>query len=339
MSGTTLRLGSRRSPMAIAQSRQVAGMITERTGRQVEIVGVTTLGDVSRAQLTQIGGTGVFVSALREALLGGEVDLAVHSLKDLPTGPAAGVVLAAVPSRDDPRDALVARDGAKLADLPSGARIGTGSPRRAAQLLGLRADLRCVPIRGNAGTRLGTVGDGELDGVVLAYAGLARIGYANTVTQVFEPDEMLPAPGQGALAVECRDGEPELAALLAAVTDQASLAAVTAERSLLEALEAGCSAPIGTYAAVAPAGGSGAIGVWGVPRGQSVPPGQHVQLRMRAAVMSTDGSRVLRAHGSAPGADARQLGRDLAAELLRSGASDLIAVPQAPIGRELEQQE
>jgi hydroxymethylbilane synthase len=292
--------------MAIAQSRQVAGVITERTGRQVEIVGLTTLGDVSRAQLTQIGGTGVFVSALREALLGGEVDLAVHSLKDLPTGPAAGVVLAAVPPREDPRDALVARDGAKLADLPPGARIGTGSPRRAAQLLGLRGDLRCVPIRGNAGTRLAQVGDGELDAVVLAYAGLARIGYLHAVTQVFEPDEMLPAPGQGALAVECRDGEPELAALLEAVTDQASLAAVTAERSLLEALEAGCSAPIGAYAAGTE------------------------QLRMRAAVMSTDGRRVLRAHGSAPGADAWQLGRDLAAELLRSGASDLISVPQAP---------
>ena len=310
-----LRLGSRKSPMAMAQSRQVADMVTERTGRRVEIVGVTTLGDVSRAQLTQIGGTGVFVSALREALLDGEVDLAVHSLKDLPTGPAAGVLLAAVPSRDDPRDALVARDGAKLADLPPGGRIGTGSPRRAAQLLGLRGDLRCVPIRGNANTRLGKVGDGELDGVVLAYAGLARIGYANTVTQLFEPDEMLPAPGQGALAVECRDGEPELAALLEAVTDQASLAAVTAERSLLEALEAGCSAPVGAYAA-------GTEQLW-----------------MRAAVISTDGSRVLRAHGGAPAAGAWQLGRDLAAELLRSGASDLISVPQAPIGRELEQQE
>ena len=291
--------------MAIAQSRQVADMITERTGRQVEIVGVTTLGDVSRAQLTQIGGTGVFVSALREALLGGEVDLAVHSLKDLPTGLAAGIALAAVPPRDDPRDALVARDGAKLADLPPGARIGTGSPRRAAQLLALRADLRCVPIRGNAGTRLGRVGDGELDAVVLAYAGLARIGYLSAITQVFEPDEMLPAPGQGALAVECRESEPELAALLEAVTDQASMAAATAERSLLEALEAGCSAPIGAYAAGTE------------------------QLRMRAAVMSTDGRRVLRAHGSAPGADAWQLGRDLAAELLRSGASDLISVPQA----------
>jgi hydroxymethylbilane synthase len=299
----TLRLGSRKSPMAIAQSRQVAEAITARTGRPVEIVGVTTLGDVSRAQLTQIGGTGVFVSALREALLAGEVDLAVHSLKDLPTGPATGIVLAAVPPRGDPRDALVARDGAKLADLPPGARIGTGSPRRAAQLLGLRSDLRCVPIRGNAGTRLGKVSEGELDAVVLAYAGLARIGHVAAVTQVFEPDEMLPAPGQGALAVECREDDAELTALLQAVTDEASVAAVTAERSLLEALEAGCSAPIGTYAAGA------------------------ATLRMQAAVMSLDGSRVLRTHGDAAAAGAWQLGRDLAAELLRSGASDLISVP------------
>jgi hydroxymethylbilane synthase len=313
-----LKLGSRRSPMAIAQSRQVAGLITERTGRQVEIVGVTTLGDVSRAQLTQIGGTGVFVSALREALLGGEVDLAVHSLKDLPTGPAAGIVLAAVPPRDDPRDALVARDGAKLADLPSGARIGTGSPRRAAQLLGLRGDLRCVPIRGNAGTRCGKVSEGELDAVVLAYAGLARIGHVGAITQVFEPDEMLPAPGQGALAVECREDDLELAALLQAVTDEASAAAVTAERSLLEALEAGCSAPIGAYAAVTPAGRTGG----------GVPPGSRVQLRMRAAVISPDGSRTLRTHGEAAAAGAWQLGRDLAAELLRSGASDLISGPE-----------
>ena len=300
--------------MAIAQSRQVAEAITARTGRPVEIVGVTTLGDVSRAQLTQIGGTGVFVSALREALLGGEVDLAVHSLKDLPTGPAAGVTLAAVPPRDDPRDALIARGGAKLADLPPGARIGTGSPRRAAQLLGLRADLRCVPIRGNAGTRLGKVSEGELDAVVLAYAGLARIGHVGAITQVFEPEEMLPAPGQGALAVECRADDAELTALLQAVTDEPSMAAVTAERSLLEALEAGCSAPIGAYAA-----GS-------------------AQLRMQAAVMSPDGSRTLRAHGGAPAADAWQLGRDLAAELLRSGASDLISVSegQANTGNDVQ---
>ncbi len=304
MNAVTLRLGSRRSPMAIEQSRQVAELITERTGHRVEIVGVTTLGDVSRAQLTQIGGTGVFVSALREALLAGELDLAVHSLKDLPAADPPGLVLAAVPPRDDPRDALIARDGAKLADLPPGARIGTGSPRRAAQLLGLRGDLRCVPIRGNAGTRLEKVGQGELDGVVLAYAGLARIGCLNAVTQVFEPDEMLPAPGQGALAVECRaDG---LAELLEAISDPPSMAAAIAERSLLEALAAGCSAPIGGYAEGAE------------------------QLRMRAVVMSTDGSRVLRAHGGARSGEARQLGRDLAAELLRAGAGDLISVPREP---------
>ena len=291
--------------MAIEQSRQVADMITERTGCRVEIVGVTTLGDVSRAQLTQIGGTGVFVSALREALLGGEVDLAVHSLKDLPAGAARGITLAAVPPRDDPRDALVARDGAKLADLPLHARIGTGSPRRAAQLLALRADLHTVPIRGNAGTRLRKVSDGELDGVVLACAGLARIGYTAAITQVFELDEMLPAPGQGALAVECRGDDPGLAGLLAAVNDEASMAAAVAERSLLEALAAGCSAPVGGYAA-----GTG-------------------QLLMRAAVLSPDGTRALRAHGSAPAADARRLGHDLAAELLRRGAADFISSPSS----------
>jgi hydroxymethylbilane synthase len=309
MTERTLRLGSRKSPMAVVQSELVARLITERTGRPVEIVGVTTLGDVSRAQLTQIGGTGVFVGALREALLGGEVDLAVHSLKDLPAAAAPGITLAAVPPRDDPRDALAARDGAKLADLPAGARIGTGSPRRAAQLLALRGDLQTVPIRGNAGTRLRKVTDGELDAVVLAAAGLTRIGQQNAITQVFEPEEMLPAPGQGALAVECRGDDSELAGLLAAVNDEASMAAAVAERSLLEALAAGCSAPVGGYAVV--------------------PPGQQAQLLMRAAVLSPDGTRVLRAHGSAPAADARRLGQDLAAELLRRGAADFISSPSS----------
>jgi hydroxymethylbilane synthase len=305
MTERTLRLGSRKSPMAIVQSELVARLITERTGRRVEIVGVTTLGDVSRAQITQIGGTGIFVSALREALLGGEVDLAVHSLKDLPAAAAPGITLAAVPPRDDPRDALAARDGAKLADLPAGARIGTGSLRRAAQLRALRGDLRCEPIRGNAGTRLRKVTDGELDAVVLAAAGLARIGQQNAITQVFEPEEMLPAPGQGALAVECRADDPELAGLLAAVNDEASMAAGVAERSLLEALAAGCSAPVGGYAA--------GIG----------------PLAMRAVVLSPDGTQVLRAHGSAPSADARRLGQDLAAELLRRGAADFISSPSS----------
>src|SRR5215831_20485627 len=217
-----LRLGTRKSPMAMIQAGHVAELIRQRTGADVELVGLTSFGDVTRMNLLDLGGTGVFVSALRESLLGGEVDLAVHSLKDLPTAAVPGITLAAVPARDDPRDALAGRDGAKLADLPPGATVGTGSPRRAAQLLLLRPDIRPVPIRGNAGTRLGRIASGEVDAVVLAYAGLARIGRLDVVTQVFEPDEMLPAPGQGALAVECRSGQPELAALLASADDAAT---------------------------------------------------------------------------------------------------------------------
>jgi hydroxymethylbilane synthase len=293
--------------MAIAQSRLVAQQITQATGREVEIVGVTTLGDVSKAQLTQIGGTGVFVSALREALLNGEVDFAVHSLKDLPAVQPAEVTLAAVPARDDPRDALVAREGAKLADLPAGARVGTGSPRRAAQLLALRDDLRCVPIRGNADTRMAKIYSGEVDAVLLAYAGLTRIGQLGAVSQVFEPDEMLPAPGQGALAIECAAGHTELAELLKQVSDEKTVAAITAERSLLEALAAGCSAPVAGYAL--PGNGG---------------------LEMHALVMSGDGNVMLRAHRrTAALADARQLGRECAVELQRLGAADLIRVPQA----------
>lgn len=301
-----LRLGTRKSPMAMAQSGLVARAITERTGRQVELTGVTTQGDVSRAHLAQLGGTGVFVSALRDRLLAGDVDLAVHSLKDLPTGQPDGIVLAAVPPRDDPRDALVAGGGAKFADLPPGARIGTGSPRRAAQLMLLRKDIHCVPIRGNAGTRLAKTGTGEVDAVVLACAGLARIGRLDAVSQTFEPEDMLPAPGQGALAVECRAGDEDLAELLAAIDDPASRAAVTAERAVLAALEAGCSAPVAAYAAATDG-----------------------QVHLQAAVVAADGSRAMREHGSGPSAAAGRLGRDVAARLLSGGAGSLIAVPPA----------
>lgn len=303
---TVLRLGTRKSPMAMTQSGLVARSITERTGHQVELVGVTTHGDVSRAHVAQIGGTGVFVSALRDRLLDGQVDLAVHSLKDLPTAAPDGITLAAVPFRDDPRDALIARDGAKLADLPPGARIGTGSPRRAAQLLLLRRDVECVPIRGNAGTRLGKVGSGELDAVVLAYAGLARIGQLDSVSEVFEPEDMLPAPGQGALAVECRDDDPRLAGLLAAIDDPLSRAAVTAERTVLAVLEGGCHAPVGAYAA-----------------------GTADHLHIEAAVVAADGSQALRERARGVPADAARLGRDLATRLLGSGAANLITVPSA----------
>jgi hydroxymethylbilane synthase len=292
-----VRLGTRRSPMAMAQSQGIADLLTARTGHPVELVGIATHGDVSTAHLTQLGGTGVFVSALREAVLDGQVDCAVHSLKDLPTGAAPGLTLAAVPTRDDPRDALVTGSGAKLADLPRAARIGTGSPRRAAQLLLLRPDLRPVPIRGNAGTRLGKLDSGEVDAVVLAVAGLARLGLLDMVSQYFEPDEMLPAPGQGALAVECATDRPDLAAMLAALDDPASRAATDAERSLLAALEAGCSAPVGAYAA-----GAGT-------------------LRLAAIVAAANGGAALRASAAAPADQAESLGRQVAADLLGRGAA------------------
>lgn len=300
-----LRIGTRASPMAIAQTSQVARLITERTGQATELVKVTTFGDVSRGELATIGGTGVFVSGLRVRLLDGEIDVAVHSLKDLPTAEADGIVVAAVPVRDDPRDALAAFDGAKLADLPAGARIGTGSPRRAAQLRLLRPDTTPVPIRGNADTRLAKVGPGRLDAVVLGYAGLARIGRLDAVTEVFEPDAMLPAPGQGALAVECRAESAGLRTLLTAIDDPVSHAAATAERSVLAALQGGCSAPVGAYAAH---------------------PQDTGTVHLRAGVFSPDGVGAIRARGSAKIAEAASLGREIAGELLRRGAGDYISV-------------
>ncbi len=297
MTDAPLRLGTRRSPMAIAQSTSVARLLEARIGRAVRIVGITTAGDISQAHLAQIGGTGVFVSALREHLLSGEVDFAVHSLKDLPTTPARGIALAAVPRRDDPRDALVAPNGCKLSDLPTAARIGTGSPRRAAQLLVMRPDVRPVPIRGNAGTRLAKVGSGEVDAVVLASCGLARIGKLHLVSQAFEVDEMVPAPGQGALAVECLADRPDLIELLRQVDDKASRAATTAERGVLAALEAGCSAPVGAYAAGTD------------------------ELRLDAIVVAADGGAALRGSVTGPAEQAAQLGAELAADLLARGAN------------------
>ncbi|MFC4912127.1 hydroxymethylbilane synthase [Actinomadura gamaensis] len=285
--------------MATTQSGLVADALTQATGLGVELVGVTTEGDVSKALLAQIGGTGVFVNRLREELLAGEVDFAVHSLKDLPTGPADGIVLAAVPRRDDPRDALCGPH--KLADLPAGARVGTGAARRVAQLRVLRPDLDIVPIRGNADTRLRKVTDGELDAVVLAHAGLKRIGRLDDVAEVFEPDTVLPAPGQGALALECRADDPELRELLATLDDPDTRAAVTAERTVLAVLEGGCSAPIGAYAVVTES-----------------------TLHLTATVVAHDGSRQVRLSASGHPDRAAETGRALAEALLERGADQLM---------------
>ncbi|MFG2267797.1 hydroxymethylbilane synthase [Streptomyces sp. NPDC048720] len=314
MTEKALRLGTRRSKLAMAQSGQVADAVRRVTGRPVELVEITTHGDVSREHLTQIGGTGVFVTALRDALVGGEVDFAVHSLKDLPTTQPEELVLAAVPVREDPRDVIVARDALKFTDLPRGARIGTGAPRRMAQLNAYaRAhglDIETVPIRGNVDTRIGFVRDGELDAVVLAAAGLNRIGRIDEVTDFLSVDTVLPAPGQGALAIECTADAADLVAALGELDDPLTRAAVTAERSLLAALEAGCSAPVGALADL-------------VADGQIVK-----EMRLRGVVGTTDGTRMVQLSTTGPVPrthdQAMALGRDLATEMLNQGAAGLM---------------
>ena len=269
-----------------------------------------TEGDRSSAAIAQLGGTGVFVTALREALLDGTVDLAVHSYKDLPTAPAPGLVLAAVPPREDPRDVLVARDRLGLGELPAGAKVGTGAPRRMAQLRALGLGLDVVPIRGNIDSRMARVVPGDLDAVVLARAGLSRIGRLNAVTEVLDPIQVLPAPAQGALAVECREDDTAVRELLAALEDPAARSCVAAERAVLAALEAGCSAPVAAYAELVE-GEDGAAEVY-----------------LRASVTAIDGSDAVRGSLSGPATEPEVLGRALAAELLDRGAAQLMAVPQ-----------
>ena len=305
MSNRLLRLGTRGSALALAQSGGIAATVIAELGRQVEMVSVLTAGDVSSAAIAQIGGTGVFVTALRDALTAHEVDLAVHSYKDLPTATAPGLAIAAVPLREDPRDALVARDGLTIGELPAGARIGTGSPRRTAQRLGLGLGHEVVPIRGNVDTRIGKVRSGELDAVVLARAGLQRLGRVGEATEVIDPLTMLPAPAQGALALECRDDDDALRALLAGLDDEDSRSAVAAERAMLGALEAGCSAPVGALAQVAE-GDDG------------------TEIYLRGLVAAIDGTDAVRLSATGPTSEAAEVGRRLAAELLDLGAADLM---------------
>lgn len=301
-----VRVGTRRSLLATTQSGHVADMV-RGLGLTAELVEITTDGDRSQASGVPLAGsssTGVFVSALRDALLAGEVDLAVHSLKDLPTYPCDGVTLVVVPPREDPRDVVVARDGLTLGELPVGSRVGTGSPRRAAQLHALGLGLEVAGIRGNVDTRIRTVRDGQLDAVVLARAGLARIDRLTEATEVLDPLQMLPAPGQGALAVECRSDDVELLAALAVLDDPRTRAAVDAERAVLATLEGGCSAPIGALAEV-------------------VEGEDEEELWVRAIALSPDGALSVRMSATGSPADAHRVGARLGEEMLADGAGQL----------------
>jgi len=273
---------------------------------------VATPGDESTAPIERLGTTGVFTTTLREALLRGDVDLVVHSCKDLPTAPVPGLQVAAYPAREDPRDALVWPGGTTLDALPPGARIGTGSPRRAALLRAAGRRLQIVPIRGNVGTRLRKLADGEVDALILATAGLSRLGLLDEATTPLEPSVLMPAPAQGVLAVECRTDDPVTAAQLRILDHAPTRAAAITERGFLAALDAGCSAPVGALAELAAEAGAEGVG------------GPEPAVRVSGVIAAPDGSSVIRAQATGPAADGDALGRRLAHVLLEHGGAALL---------------
>jgi hydroxymethylbilane synthase len=304
-----LRVGTRGSPLALAQADRIAGQLRERCGRPAVLVTVATPGDESTAPIERLGTTGVFTTTLRETLLRGAVDLVVHSCKDLPTTPVPGLQVAAYPAREDPRDALVWPGGTNLDALPHGARIGTGSPRRAALLRATGRHLQIMPIRGNVGTRLRKLADGEVDALVLAMAGLSRLGLLKEVTTPLEPSLLMPAPAQGVLAIECRANDPVTAVQLRTLDHAPTRAAAITERGFLAALDAGCSAPVGALAELATEAGA---------------EGAEPAVRVSGVIAAPDGSSVIRAQTTGDAGDGDALGRRLAHVLLEHGGAALL---------------
>lgn len=316
-----VKIGTRGSLLATTQADTVRVALAA-AGVEAELVIVRTAGDLSAAPVQTIG-VGVFTAALREALADGTVDIAVHSYKDLPTAADERFTIAAIPAREDPRDALVARDGLVLGELPADARVGTSAPRRIAQLRALGQGLDVQPLRGNLDTRIGKVASGELDAVVVARAGLARIGRLDVVTEALDPVQLLPAPAQGALAVECRSADTDLVTAIATLDDAHARASVTAERGLLAELEAGCTAPVGAIAEVV----------------ESIDEDGRIfdELSLRGCVAAIDGSDTIRASIVGSPDRAEELGRELARELLDLGARELVSVTEpAPAGSHVQ---
>jgi hydroxymethylbilane synthase len=303
-----VRIATRRSALAKWQAHHVSGLLTAREpGLEVQLLELMTRGDrILDVPLAEVGGKGLFVKEIEDALLRGDAQVAVHSMKDLPAVEPPGLVIAAVPVREDPRDALVSH-GKKLSELPRGARVGTASLRRSAQLQAMRPDLRIETIRGNVATRLRKIDEG-FDAVVLAHAGLRRLGLTDKVAQVFSIEEMLPAVAQGALAIEARQDDAETMRRLAPLEDRATRIQVEAERGFLRKLQGGCQVPIAGHAEV---------------KGE--------QVRLRGLVANLDGTVLIRGERTGPVADAARVGEELADELLARGAGEILsAIEKGP---------
>jgi hydroxymethylbilane synthase len=308
-----VRIGTRASALALWQAHFVRDWLRARDGIEVEIVPLKTSGDrFEQKKIGQIGLKGVFIKELEDALLDGRVDLAVHSLKDVPTETPRGLAFPAITRREEARDCLVSRDGLGLAQLPAGARVGTSSLRRQAQLRHARPELAVLDLRGNVDTRLGKLARGEYDAIVVAKVGLDRLGRADAITEIFSPEIMLPAVGQGALAVETRAADASLAALFAPLDDPETRAAVTAERALLAELEGGCQVPVGAWARIEPATAG--------------------RLVLDACVASADGSDFLRDRAAGDAGRPEALGRELARRLIESGADRILKLAGRKLG-------
>jgi len=315
-----LRIGTRSSPLAVWQANHVRDRLIELRGIECELVRIRTSGDqFQTGSVTFTGTKGVFIKELEEALLGGKIDLAVHSMKDVPTEIPSGLDFRAITKREDPRDCLISRGGQPLRDLPAGARVGTSSLRRQAQLRHFRPDLRPADLRGNVDTRIKKLLSGEFDAVILALAGVRRLGAEDQVTEVLSTDVMLPAAGQGALGIETRRDDVEAGSPVAALDDAATRACVTAERALLRELEGGCQLPLGAYARIP------------LAAGQSQEP-DSAAIEIEAAVFAPNGRDFVRldARGSldAPA----ELGRRLGQALLEAGADRILRLVGRSVG-------
>ena len=306
MTTTRIRIATRGSQLALWQSNWVADQLRSR-GATVELVEITTSGDAQQTgPIAAVGLQGVFTKEVQAAVQAGKADIAVHSLKDLPTEQVTGLVLGAVPERENVADALIANSAKTLAELSAGARVGTGSSRRQSQLKHLRPDLNIVGIRGNVDTRLRKLDEGEYDAILLAAAGLRRLGWADRITELLEPPTMLPAVGQGALGIECRADDQVALKFLGHLGHHETHQATAAERAMLALLHGGCSVPVGGWGRI-----------------------ENGQLALDGLVANLDGTEILKANASGELADAEQIGQQVAEQLLAQGAAEVIAAARA----------